>query len=58
MIQQAVSQFNEALIKSNGEALVNSIDKAVEKARDKPVMIVDKVKAQIINLMSVQSNPQ
>ena len=35
MIQQAGSQFNEALMKSNGEALVKSNDKAVEKARDK-----------------------
>ena len=58
MIQQAGSQFNEALMKSNGEALVKSNDKAVEKARDKPGMLVDKNTAQIINLMSVQSNPQ
>ena len=58
MIQQAGSQFNEALMKSNGEALVKSNDKAVEKARDKPGMLVDKDTAQIINLMSVQSNPQ
>ena len=58
MIQQAGSQFNEALMKSNGEALVNSNDKAVEKARDKPEMLVDKDTAQIINIMSVQSNPQ
>ena len=50
MIQQAGSQFNEALMKSN--------DKAVEKARDKPGLLVDKDTAQIINLMSVQSNPQ
>ena len=50
MIQQAGSQFNEALMKSN--------DKAVEKARDKPGMLVDKETAQIINIMSVQSNPQ
>ena len=50
MIQQAGSQFNEALMKSNGEA--------VEEARDKPGMLVDKDTAQIINLMSVQSNPQ
>ena len=50
MIQQAGSQFNEALMKSNG--------KAVEEARDKPGMLVDKETAQIINLMSVQSNPQ
>ena len=50
MIQQAGSQFNEAIMKSN--------DKAVEKARDKPGLLVDKDAAQIINLMSVQSNPQ
>ena len=50
MIQQAGSQFNEALMKSN--------DKAVEKARDKPGLLVDKDTAQIIKLMSVQSNPQ
>ena len=50
MIQQAGSQFNEALMKSN--------DKAVEKARDKPGLLVHKDTAQIINLMSVQSNPQ
>ena len=49
-IEQAGSQFNEALMKSN--------DKAVEKTRDKPGMLVDKDTAQIINLMSVQSNPQ
>ena len=49
-IEQVVSQFNEALMKSNG--------KAVEEARDKPGMLVDKDTAQIINLMSVQSNPQ
>ena len=58
MIQQAGSQFNEALMKSNGETLVKSNDKAVEKARDKPGMLVDEDTAQIINLMSVQSNPQ
>ena len=58
MTQQAGSQFNEALMKSNGEALVKSNEKAVEKARDKPGMLVDKDRAQIINLMSVQSNPQ
>ena len=58
MIQQAGSQVNEALMKSNGEALVKSNDKAVEKARDKPGMLVDKDTAQIINLMSVQSNSQ
>ena len=50
MIQQAGSQFNEALMKSNG--------KAVEEARDKPGMLGDKDTAQIINLMSVQSSPQ
>ena len=50
MIQQAGSQFNETLMKSD--------DKAVEKARDKPGMLVDKDTAQIFNLMSVQSNPQ
>ena len=49
-IEQAGSQFNEALMKSN--------DKSVEKTRDKPGMLVDKDTAQIINLMSVQSNPQ
>ena len=58
MIQPAGSQFNEALMKSNGEALVKSNDKDVEKAQDKPGMLVDKGTAQIINLMSVQSNPQ
>ena len=58
MMQQAGSQFNEALMKSNGEALVKSNDKAVEKARDKPGMLVDKDTAKISNLMSVQSNPQ
>ena len=50
MIQQAGSQFNETLMKSNG--------KAVEEARDKPGLLVDKDTAQIINFMSVQSNPQ
>ena len=50
MIQQAGLQFNEALMKSNG--------KAVEEARDKPGLLVDKDTAQIINLMSVHSNPQ
>ena len=50
MIQQAGLQFNEALMKSNG--------KAVEEARDKPGLLVDKDTAQIFNLMSVQSNPQ
>ena len=50
MIQQAGLQFNEALMKSNG--------KAVEEARDKPGLLVDKDAAQIINLMSVHSNPQ
>ena len=50
MIQQAGFQFNEALMKSNG--------KAVEEIRDKPGLLVDKDTAQIINLMSVQSNPQ
>ena len=50
MIQQAGFQFNEALMKSNG--------KAVEEDRDKPRILVDKDTAQIINLMSVQSNPQ
>ena len=49
MIQQAGSQFNETLMKSNG--------KAVEEARDKR-FLVDKDTAQTINLMSVQSNPQ
>ena len=37
-------------MKSNG--------KAVEEARDKPGMLEDKDTAQIINIMSVQSNPQ
>ena len=37
-------------MKSNG--------KAVEEARDIPGLLVDKVTAQIINLMSDQSNPQ
>ena len=48
MIQQAGSQFNEALMKST--------DKVVGKARDKPGLLVDKDTAQIFNLMSVQSN--
>ena len=43
MIQQAGLQFNEALMKSNG--------KAVEEARDKPGLLVDKDTAQTINLM-------
>ena len=43
MIQQAGSQFNEALLKSN--------DIALEKARDEPGLFVDKDTAQIINLM-------
>ena len=50
MIQRAGLQFNEAVMKSNG--------KAVGEARDKPGLLVDKNTAQIINLMSVQSNPQ
>ena len=50
MIQQAGCQYNEALMKSN--------DKAVERARDKPGLLEDKDTAQMINLMSVQSNPQ
>ena len=37
---------------------MKSNDKTVEKARDKPGHFVDKDTAQIINLMSVQSNPQ
>ena len=49
-IEQVGSQFNEALMKFNGKAL--------EETRDKPGMLVDKDTAQIINLMSVQSNPQ
>ena len=49
MIQHAGSQFNEDLMKSNGEALVKSNDKAVEKARDKPGLFVDKDTAQINN---------
>ena len=32
--------------------------KAVEEARVKPGMLVDKDTAQIINLVSVQSNPR
>ena len=40
MIQQASSQFNEALMKSN-EALMKS-NEAVEEARDKPGIKVDK----------------
>ena len=50
MIQQAGLQFKEALMKSNG--------KAVAEARDKSGLLVDKETAQIINLISVQSNPQ
>ena len=50
MIYQAGLQFNEALMKSNG--------KAVDEARDKPGLLVDKDTAQIINLMSLKSNPQ
>ena len=64
MIQQASSQFNEALMKSNeallksdGEAWTKS-NEAVEEARDKPGLIVNKDAAQIINLMSIQANPQ
>ena len=49
MIQQAGLQFNEALMKSNGK---------VEEARDKPGLLVEKSTAEIINIMSVQSNPQ
>ena len=45
-------------MKSSGEALMKSNEKTVEKARDKPGKLVDKDTAQIINLMSVQSNPQ
>ena len=56
MIQQARSQFNEAIIKSN-EALMKS-NEAVEEARDKPGIIVDKDTAHIINLRTMQSNPQ
>ena len=37
---------------------MKSNDKAVEKAREKPGLLVDKDTAQIVNLMSVQSNPQ
>ena len=37
---------------------MKSNDKAVEEARDKPGLLVDKDTAQIIILMSVQSNPQ
>ena len=37
-------------MKSNG--------KTVEEARDKPGLLVDKDTAQVINLISVQSNPQ
>ena len=65
MIQQAGSQFNEASVKPFGmprtesvHGLMKSNDKAVEKARDKPGLLGDKDTAQIINLMSVQSNPQ
>ena len=46
------------MIQQAGETLVKSNDKAVEKARDEPGMLVDKDTAQINNLMSVQSNPQ
>ena len=54
---QAGSRFNEASVKPF-HGLVKSNDKAVEKARDKPGLLVDKDTAQITNLMSVQSNPQ
>ena len=57
MTQQAGSQFNEASVKPF-HGLMKSNDKAVEKALDKPGMFVDKDTAQIIKLMSVQSNPQ
>ena len=50
------SHFDEALMKSS-EALMKS-NEAVEDARDKPGIIVDKDTAHIINLMTVQSNPQ
>ena len=56
MIQQAGSQYNEALMKSN-EAKTQS-NEAVEEARDKPGILVDKDTAQIINLMTVQFYPQ
>ena len=49
IIQQAGSQFNETLMKFNG--------KNVKEARDKPGLLVDNDTAQIINLISVQSNP-
>ena len=39
------------------EALMKS-KKFVDEIRDKPGIIVDKDTAQIINLMTVQSNPQ
>ena len=57
MIQRAGSQFNEASVKPFHGSM-KSNDKAVEKARDKPGLLVDKDRAQFINLMSVQSNPQ
>ena len=56
MIQQAGSQFNEALMKSN-KALMKS-DEAVEEARDKLAIIVDKDTAQYINVMAIQTNFQ
>ena len=49
MIQQAGSQFNEALMKSN---------EAVEDAQEEPRIIGDKDTAQITNFMTNQSNPQ
>ena len=51
MIQQAGLLYNEALMKSKCKTVE-------EAARDKPGLLVDKDTAQIINLMSVQSNPQ
>ena len=56
MIQQAGSQFDEALMKSN-EVLMKS-NEALEEARDRPGIIVDNDTAHIVNIMTIQSNPQ
>ena len=55
MIQQAGSQFNEALLKSN-EALIK-FHEAVDEARDRPGIIVEEDTAQTSNLVTFRSNP-
>ena len=54
-MQQAGSQFNEALMKSN-EALIK-FHEAVDEARDREGIIVEKDTAQISNLVTFRSNP-